>query len=159
MRVNGVKPSLPARTGWNISQGTRLMKIRMISLGCALAMLAGCTTTGGAPRNPLEARWNGKSAGIFFASFGPPTSDTNEGGMTVYSWRGGYKTVRVPAQYAETKDGKKGKRLAAAQTRYLSCSVKLKVDESYTIRGITAIGDRPGAKGNSYCAEFLAADE
>lgn len=132
------------------------MTIRMTLLaGLALA-LAGCTTTGGAPRNAVETAWNGKSAGIFFAQFGPPASDTGDGGMTEYTWKGGYKTVRVPAKYAEGANGKKGKRLSAAQTRYLSCSVKLSVDETYTIRRITTISDRPGVDGASYCAEFLA---
>lgn len=132
------------------------MNIRMIMLGSLAIALAGCTTTGGAPRNAVESAWNGKSAGIFFAQFGPPASDTGEGGMTEYTWKGGYKTVRVPAKYAEGEKGKKGKRLSAAQTRYLSCTVKLSVDESYTIRKITTVADRPGLEGPSYCAEFLA---
>lgn len=134
------------------------MKFRMIMLGTLAMALAGCTTTGGgSPRNALEEAWNGKSAGKFFAAFGPPISDTGEGSTTEYTWRGGYKNLRVPAQYAEGKDGKKGKRIAAAQTRYLSCTVKLKVDETYTIRSITPIADRRGVNGPSYCTEFLTA--
>ncbi len=134
------------------------MKTRLFALaGLALA-LASCTTTGsGSPSNALESAWLGKSAGTFFAAYGPPVSDSGEGSSTVYTWKGGYKTVRVPAQYAEGENGKKGKRIAAAQTRYLSCTVSLKVDESYTIRSITALSDRKGLKGNSYCAEFLGA--
>jgi hypothetical protein len=132
------------------------MKLRMIMLGLAGLALTACTTTGGAPRNAVEAAWVGKSAGKFFASYGPPVSDTGEGGMTQYTWKGGYKTVRVPAQYAEGKNGKKGKRISPAQTRYLSCTVRLSVDESYTIRSVTTISDRQGQKGPSYCAEFLA---
>lgn len=135
------------------------MNFRMITLGALGLALTGCTTTGvGLPANALESHWNGKSAGIFFANFGPPLSDTDEGGLTHYTWRGGYKTMRVPAKYAETKDGKKGKRLAAAQTRYLSCTVKVSVDSSYTIRGIKTISDRAGLNGPSYCAEFLVGD-
>ncbi len=135
------------------------MNIRMIMLGGLALALAGCTTTGGAPRNAVESAWNGKSAGIFFAQFGPPTADTTEGGMTEYTWKGGYKTIRVPAKYAEGADGKKGKRISAPQTRYMSCGVKLSVDETYTIRRITTVSDRPGVNGPSYCAEFLAGDK
>nr|WP_316653021.1 hypothetical protein [uncultured Gellertiella sp.] len=133
------------------------MTSRMIALAGALALLAGCTTTGGTPRNALESQWNGKSAGIFFANYGPPLSDSSEGGVTVYSWRGGYKTVHVPAPAAGGKKGKHG----PSRTRYLSCAVQLHVDEHYKIRSITAISDRPGVKGPSYCAEFLtdAADQ
>ncbi|MBB4064412.1 hypothetical protein [Gellertiella hungarica] len=133
------------------------MNIRMIMLGSLAIALAGCTTTGGGlPRNAIESAWNGKSAGTFFAQFGPPVSDAGDGGSIEYTWKGGYKTVRVPAKYAEGANGKKGKRIAAAQTRYLSCTVKLTVDESYTIRKITTISDRAGLNGPSYCAEFLA---
>lgn len=135
------------------------MTIRMIMLGGLALALAGCTTTGGAPRNAVESAWNGKSAGVFFAKFGPPVSDSGEGSMTEYAWKGGYKTVRVPAKYAEGANGKKGKRIAPAQTRSLSCSVKLTVDESYTIRKITTVSDRAGINGPSYCAEFLAGDK
>lgn len=135
------------------------MTFRMIMLGGLALALAGCTTTGGAPRNAVKSAWNGKSAGIFFAQFGPPASDSGEGGMTVYTWKGGYKTVRVPAKYAEGANGKKGKRIASPQTRYLSCSVKLSVDDSYTIRKVTTISDRAGLNGPSYCAEFLAGDK
>ena len=135
------------------------MNFRMISLGAMGLALAGCTTTGGGlPANALESHWNGKSAGIFFANFGPPLSDTEEGGMTQYTWRGGYKHLRVPAKFADGKDGKKGKRIAAAQTRYLSCTVKVSVDDSYTIRAIKPISDRAGLNGPSYCAEFLVGD-
>lgn len=131
------------------------MNNRMISLACAAALLAGCTTTGGGlPRNALESAWNGKSAGIFFAQFGPPAADEGDGRN--YTWKGGYKTVRIPAKYAEGEKGKKGKRIAPAKNRYLSCTVKLTVDEGYMIRSIKPVADRPGVNGPSYCAEFLA---
>lgn len=135
------------------------MKIRMTMLGLLATALAGCTTTsGGMGGSPLEARWIGKSAGTFFANFGPPISDTGEGGTTSYTWKGGYKTVKIPAKYAEGENGKKGKRISAGGTRYMNCTVMLKVDESYTIRSIKAISDRPGVNGPSYCTEFLAGD-
>jgi hypothetical protein len=133
------------------------MKLRMITLAGLGMALAACTTTGsGLPSNAIESAWLGKSAGTFFANYGPPISDTSEGGMTIYTWKGGYKSVRVPAKYAEGDKGKKGKRISPAQTRNLSCTVSLKVDDSYTIRSITKISDRPGLNGASYCAEFLA---
>lgn len=133
------------------------MKLRMITLAGLGLVLAACTTTGGGlPSNGVESAWLGKSAGTFFANFGPPVSDSSEGGMTQYTWKGGYKTVRVPAQYADGDKGKKGKRISPAKTRSLSCTVSLKVDDSYTIRSIRTVADRPGLKGKSWCAEFLA---
>lgn len=134
------------------------MRAHLILLTGLVFALQSCTTTGGIPRNPVEEAWLGKSAGRFFASYGPPVSDSGAGGMTEYTWKGGYKTVRVPAQYAPGEKGKKRKRISPAQTRYLSCTVSLKVDDSYTIRSITPIADKAGVKGKSYCAEFLAGE-
>ena len=133
------------------------MKLRITFAAALSLLLAGCATTG-APGNPVEARWLGKPAGTFFAKFGPPASDVESGSSTIYSWKGGSKTVRVPAKYAET-DGKKGKKLAPAGTSYLSCSLRLTTSEDYVIRDITILGDRPGVSGKSYCAELLAGDE
>ena len=131
------------------------MKFRMITAaGLALA-LAGCTTVGPA-RNAVEARWKGQPAGIFFAQFGPPQSDVQNGDMTVYAWKGGYKKRTVPAQYEEGKDGKKGKRIAPARTEFLSCSVQLTVSSDYVIRSVQVLGDRKSSTGPSWCDEFLA---
>lgn len=132
------------------------MNFRTITAAGLLLALAGCTTTGIAS-NPVEARWNGQPAGGFFAAYGPPIADVEQGSSTLYSWRGGYKTVKVPAQYAEGKDGKKGKRIAAAKTVYMRCEVKLTVSDDYVIRNIETVSDRPGVTTPSYCGEFLGA--
>ncbi len=134
------------------------MNFRLMTVaGLALA-LAGCTTTGPA-RNAVESRWNGQPAGTFFAQFGPPQSDVENGDMTVYSWRGGYKKRTVPAQYAEGKDGKKGKKIASARTEFLSCSVQLTVSSDYVIRSVHVVGDRKTSTGPSWCDQFLAGDK
>lgn len=103
-----------------------------ILAGVALA-LAGCTTVNVAS-NPLQARWNGKTAGSFFAAYGPPISDTvGAGGTTLYKWRGGFA---------------KGK----------SCTVELSVSDAYRINTIRAIGDRVDPKGGpTHCEKFLDA--
>ncbi|MHA7970126.1 hypothetical protein [Rhizobium sp. CAU 1783] len=132
------------------------MNFRVITMaGLALA-LAGCTTTGGA-KGPIEARWNGQQAGAFFAKFGPPAGDTEAGGATLYTWRGGYKSRAVPAVYEDLGDGKKGKLLKQARTEYLRCEVQLTVSPDYTIRSIRTVVDRQ-TDGRSYCAEFLTAE-
>ncbi len=94
-----------------------------------------------------------------FAQLGPPQSDAVSGDMTVYSWKGGYKKRTVPAQYAEGKDGKKGKRIAPARTEFLSCSVQLTVSSDYVIRSAHVLGDRKTSTGPSWCEEFLAGDK
>ena len=100
--------------------------------GLALA-LAGCTTATIAS-NPLQARWNGKTAGSFFAAYGPPLSDTaGSGGTTLYKWRGGFMNRK-------------------------SCSVELGVNDSYRITNIRAIGDRIDPKGGpTHCEKVLDA--
>lgn len=126
----------------------------MTAAGLALA-LAGCTTVGPAS-NAVEARWNGQPAGTFFAQFGPPISDVDSGSNTVYSWKGGYKRRSTPAQYAEGKDGKKGKQISPARTEFLSCSVQLTVSQDYVIKDIRILGDRKSTTGGpSWCEEFL----
>lgn len=134
------------------------MNFRIFIMGGLMLALAGCTTTGGGiASNPLEARWNGKSAGTFFAAYGPPISDVEAGSSTVYTWRGAYKTVRVPAKAEEKGEkGKKAKR-SAARTLYLRCEARITVGQDYMIRNIQAIADRPGVNGPSYCAEALDA--
>ena len=130
------------------------MNFRMMTAaGLALA-LAGCTTVGPA-RNAVEARWNGQPAGTFFAQFGPPISDVDSGDSTVYSWKGGYKTLRIPAEYAKGPDGKRGKRISAARTEYLSCSVQLTVSSDYVIRSIRVAGDHRQGDGPTWCEQFL----
>ncbi|MBB3297828.1 hypothetical protein ACC764_31455 [Rhizobium ruizarguesonis] len=129
----------------------------MTAAGLAIA-LAGCTTIPSAG-NPIEARWVGKSAGIFFAAYGPPISDSEQGSTTVYTWRGGYKTVRIPAKYAEGADGKRGKQIASARTAYLRCQAEITTSSDYTIRDIRTVADIPGVNGPSYCAEFLAPEQ
>ena len=103
-----------------------------ILAGVALALTA-CTTVS-VPTNPLQARWNGKTAGSFFAAYGPPISDTaGTGGTTLYKWRGGFA---------------KGK----------SCSVELTVNEAYRITSIRAVGDRVDPKGGpTHCEKVLDA--
>lgn len=121
--------------------------------------LAGCTTTGGVPKNEIETRWNGQQAGAFFAKFGPPVSDAAAGTSTLYTWRGGYNTRVVPATYEDLGDGKRGKLLTRARTEYLRCEVQLTVSSDYIIRGVRTVVDRPGTQGGkSYCAEFLTAE-
>ncbi|MDI7861383.1 hypothetical protein MRS76_05395 [Rhizobiaceae bacterium n13] len=135
------------------------MNIRMMMTAGLVLALGGCATTAGTPRDPIEARWNGQQAGVFFAKFGPPVADVGDGDNTIYTWRGGYKTARIPAKYAEGEGGKKGKQMTAARTAYLRCEVKLTVDSGYVIRHVQTVADRPGISGPSYCAEFLAPEE
>lgn len=123
-----------------------------LSLGLALA---GCTTIGPAT-NAIESRWNGQPAGTFFAQFGPPVSDVQSGDSTLYTWKGGYRTRRIDATYETKTDGTRGKRLTAARTERVSCTVQLTVTSDYVIRSIRTVSDfkRPGAP--SWCEEFLA---
>jgi hypothetical protein len=109
------------------------MKSRIAILACAALVVAGCTTTTVAS-NPLQARWNGKPAGGFFAAYGPPLSDTaGTGGSTLYKWRGGYVNRR-------------------------SCQVELTVNADYRISNIRAVVDHPDAKGGpSHCEKVLDA--
>ncbi|ASY68041.1 hypothetical protein N181_06030 [Sinorhizobium fredii USDA 205] len=131
------------------------MNFRMMTAAGLVLVLAGCTTTTGVARNAVEKRWLGQPAGTFFAQFGPPLSDVETGGDTVYSWKGGYKTRRIPAEYEKTADGKRGKRISAARTEYLSCAVQLTVSSDYVIRSIRIAGDRKRPTGPSWCEEFL----
>ena len=135
------------------------MRFRGVTFAGLAIALSACTTTPSiATRNPVETRWVGQSAGVFFAKFGPPLSDVDSGGTTTFTWRGGYKTAKIPAQFEEGKDGKRGRQTAAARTSYLSCTVQVVVGDDYKIRSVRTISDRPGVNGPSYCAEFLAAE-
>jgi hypothetical protein len=130
------------------------MNFRLMTVAALALALAGCTTVGPA-RNAVEARWSGQPAGVFFAAFGPPQSDVSSGDTTVYSWKGGYKKRTIPAQFAEGANGKKGKKIAAARTEFLSCSVQLSVSSDYVIRSIKVLGDVKKSSGPSWCEEFL----
>lgn len=116
------------------------MSRRLIASTALLALtLASCTTVGIAD-NPINKRWIGHSAGEFFAKYNPPLDDISSGSSTVYSWRGGYKRIKM-------ENGKSAS---------VSCSAKITVSASYVIRDITITSDRPGATGPSYCQELLA---
>ena len=131
------------------------MRISHILSAGLMLLAAGCTTTPGVSRNAVEAKWNGQSAGAFFAQFGAPSSDTPSGGSTIYTWRGGFKSRSVAATYETLPSGKRGKRLTPARTEYLSCSVQLTVTPDYTIRSVRIVVDKPGKGGKTYCEELL----
>ncbi|MCY0146943.1 hypothetical protein OEG84_04225 [Hoeflea sp. G2-23] len=109
------------------------MNFRPALLAVVAGALSACTTAT-IPSNPLEARWNGKSAGAFFAAYGPPVSDqASSGGATLYSWRGGFSGGRP-------------------------CTVELKVGKDYTITSIRAVSDRVNPKGGpTHCEKTLDA--
>ncbi|MDM9626722.1 hypothetical protein QTL95_12500 [Rhizobium sp. S152] len=131
------------------------MKLRTFAAAGLAIALAGCTTIPTAA-DPISSRWVGQSAGKFFAAYGPPINDVDNGSGVSYTWKGGYKTVRVPAKYAEGADGKRGKQISPARTLYLRCQAEITTSSDYTIRSIRVSGDIPGVNGPSYCAEFLA---
>ena len=110
------------------------MNYRLAVVAISAVLVSACTTAS-VPSNPLEARWNGKSAGAFFAAFGPQVSDrAGNGGTTVYIWRGGFSRGR-------------------------SCTVELTVNKDYTIRKINAVSDRVDPKGGpSHCEKTLDAE-
>jgi len=133
------------------------MNIRMMTAAGLLLALAGCSTTTTTTKtavipllakNPVQDRWQGQSAGRFFAAYGPPLSDRDDGGNRVYTWRGGYKNVTV-----KTKEGK------TTGKRSLSCKADIVTNQSYEIRSVRILGDQPGISGPSYCAELLAPTE
>lgn len=130
------------------------MNIRMMTAAGLLLALAGCSTTTTTTKtavipllakNPVQDRWQGQSAGRFFAAYGPPLSDRDDGGNRVYTWRGGYKNVTV-----KNKEGK------TTGKRSLSCKADIVTNQSYEIRSVRILGDQPGISGPSYCAELLA---
>ena len=109
------------------------MRFRLALLAVSATVLSACTTAG-VPSNPLETRWNGKSAGAFFAAYGPPVSDTpGAGGSSTYIWRGGFSRGR-------------------------SCLVELSVGKDYQIKRIRALSDRRYPNGGpSHCEKTLDA--
>ena len=131
------------------------MKLRTFAAAGLAIALAGCTTIP-TSADPISSRWVGQSAGKFFAAYGPPISDVESDGGVTYTWKGGYKTVRIPAKYAEGADGKRGKQISAARTQYFRCQAEIVTNADYTIRSIHVVGDIRGVNGPSYCAEFLA---
>lgn len=106
------------------------MKLKVMLIAALGAGLAACATTSG---DPISSAWVGRSAGKFFAAYGPPLSDDGTG--SVFVWKGGYKRVR-----GELK----------------SCSASIGVTGDYKIRSITITGDRKGEISPSYCRELLA---
>ncbi|MBT9368742.1 hypothetical protein [Rhizobium sp. CSW-27] len=117
------------------------MNTRLTALALLAGTLCGCTTTP-PPPSPIEVRWQGKSAGAFFARFAPPYADTRSGDDTVYNWRGGFQRIK-------TVDG---------QWISASCSAAITTDSNYRIKAIHVISDRQGSKGPSYCTELLTAE-
>jgi len=116
----------------NPAKDLSTMNFRLAILAISAASLSACTTAS-VPTNPLQARWNGKEAGVFFAAYGPPVSDTESGAGAIYIWRGGFSRGR-------------------------SCSVELKVNGDYRITSIRALSDRPDPKGGpSHCEKVLDA--
>lgn len=102
--------------------------------GLALAV-TGCTSVPtSVPTSALETRWTGRTAGEFFAAYGPPVSDiSGSNGMTLYSWRGGFINRRA-------------------------CQVELAVSADYKIRKIRTVVDRKDPKGGpSHCERVLDA--
>ena len=129
------------------------MTLRTFAAAGLMLALAGCTTATSmiAPAtSPIDKRWVGQSAGGFFAAFGPPISDRDEGGSRIYTWRGGYKTIRIPVS-----GGAAGQKVAT-RPAHVSCKADIVTSSDYTIRAIRILGDSPGSNGGSYCAELLA---
>ena len=110
-----------------------IMKLKLLALAAVAASLSACATTGGSMGDPISSAWVGKSAGKFFAAYGPPLADDGTG--SVFTWKGGYKRVRG---------------------EYKSCSATIAVSGDYNIRSITITSDRQGEFSPSYCRELLA---
>lgn len=136
------------------------MRFRSVTLAGLAIALSACTTATPSltPRSAVETRWVGQSAGVFFAKFGAPLTDVTTGSTTSYTWRGGYRTAKIPAKFEEGKDGKRGRQISAARNASLSCTVQLVVGSDYKINSVRTVSDRPGINGPSYCAEFLAGE-
>lgn len=134
MAVDGDCRESPEPVARTMSKEMSTMNFRIAILAGVTLALTACTTSS-APSNPLQVRWNGKSADVFFAAYGPPLSDrSGSGGATVYSWRGGF-------------------------VRGKSCTVELDVSADYKIKTIRAISDRPDPKGGpTHCERVLDAD-
>ncbi len=106
------------------------MKLRIAFFLASLLGLGACTTA----NDPISVAWKGKSAGQFFARFGPPSG---ESGPNTYRWKGAYARVNGDLK---------------------SCSATVHVDDDYRIRSVAVTADRTGANGPSYCREILAPD-
>jgi hypothetical protein len=117
----------------------KIMSRRLFPLTAVLAVALSACTTVSVASSPINTYWTGRSAGEFFAKFSPPLSDVDSGSSTIYNWRGGYTRIK----------------LANGKSVSVSCSAKVTVSESYTIRDITITADRPGSTGSSYCEELL----
>ncbi|KQQ73967.1 MAG: hypothetical protein EON58_02925 [Alphaproteobacteria bacterium] len=115
------------------------MSRRLIVSTTLVALALSACTTVSEVSSPINNYWVGRSAGEFFAKFSPPLSDVDSGPTTIYNWRGGYKRIK----------------LANGKSASVSCSAKITVSQSYTIRDISVTADRPGTTGSSYCEELL----
>lgn len=126
------------------------MIIRVLTVaGLTLALSTSSVLAG----SKLSSRWVGKEAGTFFAAYGPPTGDMEQGSKMVYSWRGGYSSRKVAA----VKNAK-GKTIARARTDHLVCAVKLTVDNKYRIAKIETLVDKPSLNGGpTWCEQYLDA--
>ena len=124
---------LAIRRLWPDNIEWAIMKLKFLALAAVAASLSACATTGGSLGDPISSAWVGKSAGKFFAAYGPPLNDDGTG--SVFTWKGGYKRVRG---------------------EYKSCSATIAVNGDYNIRSITITGDRQGEISPSYCRELLA---
>ncbi len=128
----------------------RSTAITSLLAGCAVLVLAASSAQAG---SKLASRWVGKEAGTFFAAYGPPTSDVEQGSNVVYGWRGGYSSRKIAA----VRD-KKGKLVNSARTEKLVCQVKLTVSSKYVIKKIEALVDKPGRDGGpTWCEQYLDA--
>ncbi len=76
-----------------------MTQVRVIAIGAALAVLAGCVTTEQAQK-AMDSRFIGQPSDAFFAQYGAPQSSfgLNNGGTT-YRWKGGETVINIPAQY------------------------------------------------------------
>lgn len=100
------------------------MNSRIATSIVLLLGLTACTSAG----DPVSKAWYGKSAGGFFAEYGPPIADA---GPNAYRWKGAYGRVNG-ALY--------------------SCSGVIKVDNDYVIRAITL------SSQSDYCKKTLAGE-
>lgn len=111
------------------------MTLRIATLAALAFAVTGCTTIADpVPASALETRWLGRSAGTFFAAYGPPVRDIQgSDGQTLYTWRGGFINRRT-------------------------CQVELSVGGDYTIRKIRTVVDPKDPKGGpSHCEKVLDA--
>lgn len=78
-------------------------RLGLFGIFSAAVMLSGCETTQEVNQT-LQMTWIGQPAEMFFARHGAPMQQfpLQSGGVN-YTWRGGEKTVTIPAQYRPAK--------------------------------------------------------